>query len=94
MALLHHPNIAQVYEFGVEDGTYFFTMEYVSGQNLRTILTTLAQRKEGMRLGDIIHIAVGVAAGLHHAHEQRSPEGEPLSIVHRDVSPANVIRDV
>ena len=88
---LHHPNIAQVYDIGEENGTVFFTMEYVAGQDLRKLLTTLGEQGQRLGLADVVHIGIGVAAGLHHAHQHCDPDGVHLGIVHRDVSPANVI---
>lgn len=90
-ASLHHPNIAQVFDFGEEDGTFFFTMEYVAGRNLRQLLAAARKESASLPLGCALHIVVGVAAGLHHAHEHRDADNEPLQIVHRDVSPSNVI---
>ncbi len=90
-ASLHHPNIAQVFDFGEEEGTYFFTMEYVHGRNLREILAAASKRSAGMPLASVLHIISSLAAGLHHAHEHRDADGTPLQIVHRDISPSNVI---
>ena len=90
-ASLHHPNITQVFDFGEENGTFFFTMEYVAGRNLRQLLAAARKESASLPLGCALHIVVGVAAGLHHAHEHRDAENEPLQIVHRDVSPSNVI---
>jgi serine/threonine protein kinase len=89
-ALLHHPNIAQVYDFGRAGESYFFTMEYVPGKDLREILRA-AKRRGGIPLEHALGIILGVAAGLHYAHERVGIDGEPLGIVHRDVSPANVL---
>ncbi len=90
-ASLHHPNIAQVFDFGEEKGTFFFTMEYVAGRNLRQMLAAARKESASLPLGCALHVIVGVAAGLHHAHEHRDAYNEPLQIVHRDVSPSNVI---
>ena len=88
---LHHPNIAQVFDFGEDNGEYFFTMEYVAGRNVRQLLAAARRQGTSLPLGCALHIVENVAAGLHHAHEHRDSDGTPLQIVHRDVSPSNVI---
>ncbi|HZO14096.1 MAG TPA: serine/threonine-protein kinase [Polyangiaceae bacterium] len=90
-AKLQHPNIAQVFDIGSAGPNYFFTMEYVEGEDLRAV-----QRHSGLggrRLPLEHALAIGsyVAAALHHAHTKRDAEGNPLVIVHRDVSPSNVL---
>jgi len=88
---LDHPNIAQVFDFGEHEGTYFFTMEYIRGRNLREIVGAVRKQERSMPLGFVLHIVTGMLAGLHHAHEQRDAQGRPQGIVHRDVSPPNVL---
>jgi serine/threonine protein kinase len=90
-ATLSHPNIATLYEFGSDGGRYFFSMEYVHGQNLRHVLKKAAKNKRGLKLAHALTIVAGVLAGLHHAHEQRGPDGNALGIVHRDASPNNIL---
>ena len=89
-AQLHHPNIAQVYDIGLDGGAHFFVMEYVDGHDLRAVLNASTQ-SGGLPLEHALAIVAAVAAGLHYAHEHRGPDGEPLGIVHRDVSPSNVL---
>ena len=86
-ATMSHPNIAQVFDVDRSDGRYFFAMEYVDGRDL------VAIRKAGGRLAleHVLAIAVGVTAALHYAHELRDAEGRPRGVVHRDVSPSNVL---
>jgi serine/threonine protein kinase len=90
-ATLHHPNVIQVYDIGITDGLYYFTMEYVHGQDLAAIIATARGQRRGMKLEHSIAIVAAVAAGLHHAHEQVGPLGTALDIVHRDVSPTNIL---
>ena len=90
-ATLHHPNIAQVYDIGIADGSYFFSMEYVHGEDLRRTLAAAADQGVPVSLDAALTLAVGVAAGLHYAHQKAAPDGAPLGIVHRDVSPSNVL---
>lgn len=90
-ASLQHANIAQVYDVGEQDGSFFFTMEYVHGVDLRALLDVARENKEPIPIDYAITIAVDVAAGLHYAHEHADAKGEPLGLVHRDVSPSNVL---
>ena len=90
-ATLHHPNIVQVYDVDEDDGTYFFTMEYVQGKNLREVIRSAARQGKWLPLEHVVNIVIGTAAGLHHAHEQRAADGTPLGIVHRDISPSNIL---
>ena len=97
MATLTHPHITQVYDVGNEGDAPFFAMEYVHGANLREIMNA-AGRTAGQEhqprelpLQHAVTILAAAAAGLHFAHDQTGPKGEPLDIVHRDVSPSNVL---
>jgi eukaryotic-like serine/threonine-protein kinase len=90
-ATLNHQNVAQVYEVDHADGAYFMAMEYVHGENTRAILETTIRRGWTIPLELAVMIISGAAAGLHHAHERRGKNGQPLQIVHRDVSPANIM---
>jgi serine/threonine protein kinase len=89
VAGLDHPNIAQVHDIGLDQGEYFFAMEYVHGQDLARVLRRAPRHK--LHLENALHIAIGVCAGLHCAHIARDSTGRPLDIVHRDVSPSNVL---
>jgi serine/threonine-protein kinase len=92
VAHLHHQHIAQVYEVGVaDDGTYFLAMEYLHGETARTVLESARARHFRLPLDFALTVVCSAAAGLHHAHERRGSDGLPLGIVHRDVSPSNVI---
>ena len=90
-ATLHHPNIVQVYDIGEDQNQHFFTMEYVQGQDLRKLVRAARKQQKPIPLEHILHIIMGVAAGLHHAHDKVGMDGKPLNIVHRDVSPSNVL---
>jgi eukaryotic-like serine/threonine-protein kinase len=89
--LLRHANIARVYEFARAHGEYFIAMEYVDGKDLRTILERCRQRRKPIPPQHAAYIASEIATGLHSAHVAVDPRGRPLRIVHRDVSPSNVI---
>jgi serine/threonine protein kinase len=90
-ATLNHQNVAQVYEVDQADGAYFMAMEFVHGENARAILETTLRRGWTIPLELAVMIVSGAAAGLHHAHERKGKAGQPLNIVHRDVSPANIM---
>jgi len=94
-ATLTHPHVIEVYDVGAVGDAPFFSMEYVHGANVREMLRagSRAAGKPGAPL-PLEHAATIVAAaaeGLHYAHERLGPGGEPLGIVHRDVSPSNVL---
>lgn len=86
---LVHPNLAHVLDFGEHEGEHFLTMEYVHGRNLLHLLS--ADDGAPIGIGAALTIVAAVARGLHDLHEQSSPEGRPLGLVHRDVSPSNVL---
>jgi serine/threonine protein kinase len=90
-AHLRHPNVVSVYDAGQERGEYFFVMEYVHGRDLRGVIDAARARGRELSLDETLSIAVGVCAGLHHAHERTDAQGAPLGIVHRDISPSNVL---
>jgi serine/threonine-protein kinase len=88
-AVLNHPNLVHTYETIFVGGSYYLVMEYVEGQSLNAIL----KRGEApeLSLEARIAIVIGMLAGLHYAHESHDLDGKPLGIVHRDVSPHNVV---
>ena len=90
-AALDHPYIAHVYELAKSDGSYFFTMEYVHGQDLRQVAKRAARQGRRIAIDQAVQIAHAVASALHYAHERRSSDGELLEVVHRDVSPSNIL---
>jgi serine/threonine protein kinase len=90
-ALLHHPNIVQVFDFGQVDGCYFLAMELLRGRDLLGVMKALRERRRPFPIPIAIHIAQQVALGLAYAHGLTSPEGKPLDILHRDVSPSNIM---
>ncbi len=90
-ATLDHPNIASVYDIDQTEAGYFFTMEYLHGEDLGFLLRELNERELRLPLELALTIMAGVAAGLHAAHDKKGVDGKPLGIVHRDVSPSNVV---
>ena len=91
VAQLQHPNVAQVYDVGRLGDSYFFTMEYVHGETVRSLIGRAARQGRQTPVGCVLAIAAGTAAGLHHAHTRSGMDGRPLGIVHRDVSPSNLM---
>jgi ABC-type branched-subunit amino acid transport system substrate-binding protein len=89
-ARLHHPNIVQMNEVGFDGKHYFLEMEYLEGQSL-TALTKRAARAGGLALPLAVYVLAQTLGGLHYAHELVDHDGAPLSVVHRDVSPHNVL---
>jgi serine/threonine protein kinase len=90
-ASLDHPNIAQVYDIGMVDGSYFFAMEYLHGQDVRSILHRAWRIGARFPIEHAVQIARNVASALHFAHDKRRGDGTLLGLVHRDVSPSNII---
>ncbi|HEX8110275.1 MAG TPA: protein kinase, partial [Kofleriaceae bacterium] len=90
-ASLDHPGIAQVYDIGMVDGSYFFAMEHLHGQDVRSILHRAWRIGERLPIEHAVQIARHVASALHFAHEKRRGDGTLLGLVHRDVSPSNIL---
>ncbi len=89
-ASLRHPNIVRVVDFGVGEGGHYLAMEYLHGRTLRAIQRSAAEHGP-LPLGFAVGVVIEVAAGLHAAHEHRDADGQPLEVVHRDVSPSNAM---
>lgn len=88
---LSHPNIPQVYDLGYSDGHWFLAMEHVGGASLAELCQLAAKAQRPVPLPVAIAIISQVCAALHHAHERCDREGRPLRIVHRDVTPHNIM---
>jgi serine/threonine-protein kinase len=90
-SVLRHANIARVYEFARSHGEYFIAMEHVDGKDMRTVLERARNKKKRVPPEHAAYIAAEVAAALHAAHSAVDGRRRPLRIVHRDVSPSNII---
>jgi serine/threonine protein kinase len=91
-ATLSHPNIVQIFDVGTVDGTYFIAMEHVHGEDLRSIVRQMKNRNVvEFPLEHALSIVLGMCAGLAYAHDRRDLDGTALNIVHRDISPQNVV---
>ncbi len=90
-ARVRHPNVVPTLDVVATQGELFLVLEYVHGETLAQVLRRLARTGESIPLPIVTAIFSGVLHGLHAAHEARSERGEPLEIVHRDVSPQNIL---
>jgi TonB family protein len=91
-AQLNHPNIVHIFDLGkIEAGGYFIAMEHVDGRDLRAILQSAREVGTSLPIPLAVYIASKVAAALDYAHRRRDAEGRELTIVHRDVSPQNIL---
>jgi serine/threonine-protein kinase len=90
-AHLSHSNCVQVFDIGVGDNAYFIVMEFVDGANLKTIAESLRKSGKDFPVACVAFIALEICKGLAYAHELRDPNGNDLHIVHRDMSPPNVL---
>jgi len=91
-AQLNHPNIVHIFDLGkIEAGGYFIAMEYVEGRDLRSLLQSARDVVAPLPTPLAVYVASKIAAALDYAHRRRDPEGRELNIVHRDVSPPNIL---
>lgn len=90
-ALLDHPNIVQIYELGEEKGSYYIAMEFVPGATLRWVIDNAVAAGRPVPLRHALRIISDVLAGLHYAHERRDARGRNIGLIHRDISPVNVL---
>jgi hypothetical protein len=89
---LVHPNVVPVFDFGEVGGAYFLAQEYIVGRDLGRVTRRMVERDlPPLSVGTALFIAHEVLRGLHYAHEKRADDGTPLDLVHRDVTPENVM---
>jgi serine/threonine protein kinase len=88
---LNHANVVHVHELGKHGDTYYIAMEYVSGKDLRALLERFRRRKEIMPTAMAVFIASKICEGLDYAHRKKDARGQELHIIHRDVSPQNIL---
>ncbi len=92
LSLLKHRNIVQIFDVGLgDDGQYFLVMEFVDGKDLGAIQRALETRRRRIPFDLALHIGAEICEALEHAHTARAPDGKSMSLVHRDVSPSNVL---
>jgi serine/threonine protein kinase len=90
-ATLNHPNIVSIHEVGEADGEWFIAMEYIRGVDLLQLLQAAEKLGERVPPGVVATMVRDAALGLHHAHMATDAQGRPLNVVHRDVSPQNLM---
>jgi serine/threonine protein kinase len=90
-ALLNHHNIVQIFDFGQHEGSYFIAMEYIEGESLRTIHRHYMAANRYIPQRFVAQIMIGVCEGLHYAHHLVDANGASYNIVHRDISPDNIL---
>ncbi len=88
---IHHPNVVPILEVGASERGYYLVMEYIEGDTLARLLARAATQGNRLPPAIAIRIVVDTLAGLHAAHEQKDEMGQPTALVHRDVSPQNVL---
>ena len=88
---LQHANIAQIFDLGKVDDAYFIALEYVQGRDLRGIFDDLHRHSQTMPMPQVCYVIMQVCEGLDYAHNKRDAQGRPLNLVHRDISPQNVL---
>jgi len=90
-ARFNHPNIAQVYEFGEANGTYYIAMEFIHGEDLGRVMRKAASAGQWIARPLAIRIVAAACEGLYYAHSRTDDAGRPLRVVHRDISPQNIL---
>jgi serine/threonine-protein kinase len=90
-AQLNHANVVQIFDLGEHAGAYYIAMEYLPGENLSAVVRTGIKKGTPLPMTHAARIIAGAAAGLGHAHTKLGGDGKPLGVVHRDVSPQNLI---
>ncbi len=88
---LNHANVVHIHELGKHDDAYYIAMEYVSGKDLRALLERFRRRKEIMPTAMAVFCATKICEGLDYAHRKKDARGQELHIIHRDVSPQNIL---
>jgi eukaryotic-like serine/threonine-protein kinase len=91
-AQLNHPNVVTVFDFGEDQGSYYLVMEYIDGPNLRALFKRANELKQPIAFGAVAKIISFACEGLAFAHDFTEPDtGEPMNLVHRDISPDNIL---
>ncbi|HJL50686.1 MAG TPA: serine/threonine-protein kinase, partial [Polyangiaceae bacterium LLY-WYZ-15_(1-7)] len=88
---LSHPNIAQIFDLGHDGDVYYIAQEYVPGRDMGAIIERQREANVPLPLPFVLFVAQKICEALQHAHEARGPGGRPLGVIHRDVSPSNIL---
>ncbi|MBP9085178.1 MAG: protein kinase [Kofleriaceae bacterium] len=92
LSQLRHRNIVQIFDVGLgDDGKYFLVMEFVDGKDLLAIKTAMQSRRQRLPLDIVLHIGAELCDALGHAHAAKGADGSPMKLVHRDISPSNIL---
>ncbi|MCF8045493.1 MAG: protein kinase [Desulfarculaceae bacterium] len=90
-ALLNHKNIVQIYDFGNIEGNYFIAMQYLSGKDLRQVVNKAEVKENALDLEYRLYIVSLICSGLAYAHSLKDLKGNPLNLIHRDITPQNIL---
>jgi serine/threonine protein kinase len=88
---LTDPNIVQIFELGITDRQHYIAMEYIAGRDLRQLIDGLNERNLRLPVAHAVYVATSLCAALDYAHRKTDLDGQPMNIIHRDVSPQNVL---
>lgn len=91
---MNHPNVVKIFDVGEEQGLYFIAMELIRGVSMSSLIRAFVRQKEVIPAGVLEYVGRALCEGLHHAHELAGPDGAPLGLVHRDVTPHNVMLSI
>ncbi|MBC8133578.1 MAG: serine/threonine protein kinase [Deltaproteobacteria bacterium] len=91
LGMLYHPNIVGIYDFGEDNDRHYLALEYLDGPSLASILARMRNAKKTLPFGVVAFIAREVCRGLIAVHSLRDPSGKPMNVIHRDVTPSNVM---
>jgi serine/threonine-protein kinase len=90
-AQIRHPNVVEIYDFGEEEGIFYLVMEYIEGRDLETLITKSKASRSLIPIPLICRLMADASKGLQVIHALRDPQGRPLDLVHRDISPQNLV---
>ena len=89
--MLNHPNVVGVYDFGEDQGRHYLALEFLDGPSLATIVGRASRLDVPIPVGLVAHVGKEICHGLHAVHTARDPQGNPLGLIHRDITPSNVM---
>jgi serine/threonine protein kinase/Tfp pilus assembly protein PilF len=90
-AMLFHQNIVQIYDLGSMEGAYFIAMEYIHGKDLRVLTRKARERNQPLPLEYALYVTCRICSGLDYSHNLKDFQGNPLELIHRDISPQNIL---
>src|SRR6478609_9188289 len=90
-ARLNHPNIVQIFNLGAQDDSFFIAMEYIHGEDVRRVWKRADAAGHEFPIALVCRVVMDACSGLDYAHKKADQNGKPLNIVHRDISPQNIL---